>query len=93
MLGDFDSLPAAPNHPHVIVLNKEKDDTDMLAAIHEGLGQGYLTFRIYGGTGGRFDHTLANLQCLAYLAQNRGAWIFVRQGHRRHRHCGRHAGL
>lgn len=70
VLGDFDSLPAAPNHPHVIVLNKEKDDTDMLAAIHEGLGQGYLIFRIYGGTGGRFEHTLANLQCLAYLAQN-----------------------
>ena len=47
----------------------EKDDTDMLAAIRIGLLEGCQEFRIYGGMGGRLEHTLANLQCLIYLKQ------------------------
>ena len=56
----------------VIRLQCEKDETDGLAALQEGLKRGYTEFRIYAGTGGRFDHTLANIQCLIYL-KNRGA--------------------
>lgn len=70
VIGDFDSLNNIPTHPNTMTLNAEKDDTDMLAAIREGIKAGYSTFYIYCGTGGRIDHTIANLQVLAYLAQN-----------------------
>ena len=56
-----------------------KDDTDMLAAIKKGLELGYTDFRIYAATGGRFDHTLANIQCLLYL-KNRGAVGYLVDG-------------
>lgn len=42
-------------------LPAEKDDTDMLAAIKEGLAAGYRQFELYGALGGRIDHTLANI--------------------------------
>ena len=69
IIGDFDSLGAPPRHPHVIPLKKEKDETDMIAALSEGFSRGYRRFHIFGGTGKRLDHTLANLQALAWLAQ------------------------
>lgn len=68
IIGDMDSLSIKPSHPNLVVLPKEKDDTDMLAAITYGLEMGYRVFHLYGGTGGRLDHTLANIQCLAYLS-------------------------
>lgn len=68
VVGDFDSLSYVPERPGVIALKPEKDDTDMLAALKEGLKRGYETFYIYGGCGGRIDHTYANIQSLAYLA-------------------------
>ena len=79
IVGDFDSVQEsdmpqiveiakiAPDH--VVLLPTEKDDTDMLAAIRIGLLEGCQEFRIYGGMGGRLEHTLANLQCLIYLKQ------------------------
>ena len=76
VIGDFDSLNDAPSHPNTIALSPEKDDTDMLAAVREGIKAGYSVFHIYGGSGGRIDHTIANLQVLAYLAQN-GMWGFL----------------
>jgi len=69
-VGDFDSLAAPPTSGNVIVLPKEKDDTDMAAALREGEARGYKLFHLYGGTGGRLDHTLANIQLLAGLAEN-----------------------
>ena len=51
----------------------EKDDTDMMLAVKEGLAAGERVFHLYGGMGGeRTDHTIANLQTLLYLAR-RGA--------------------
>lgn len=69
VIGDFDSTGYRPDHPNVRQLPVEKDDTDMLFALRTGVAKGFRTFRLYGGTGGRLDHTLANIQCLAWLAR------------------------
>ena len=69
VLGDFDSLGRAPDHPHVLHLPVEKDDTDTFHAVKAGMERGYRQFVLHGALGGpRLDHTLANLQALAYLA-------------------------
>lgn len=70
VIGDFDTLHFKPQHPNVIALNIEKDDTDMLAAVREGIHAGYELFHIYCGTGGRMEHTIANIQLLSWLSQN-----------------------
>ena len=80
ILGDFDSISekeaegvaeiAKSEEDKVIILPVEKDDTDMLAAIKLGLSKGYQSFRIYGGMGGRIEHTIANIQCLLYLKEH-----------------------
>lgn len=70
VIGDFDSLDDVPSYPNTITLKAEKDDTDMLAAVREGIKAGYFDFHIYCGMGGRIDHTIANLQVLAYLSEN-----------------------
>lgn len=82
ILGDFDSVGEreaemiatlqAQGSRRLVRLPREKDDTDTIAALKEGLHRGYTEFCIYGGMGGRFDHTLANIQALLYL-RNHGA--------------------
>ena len=89
ILGDFDSVTEDEAKAvkvleqqipdRILRLPVEKDDTDMLAALKEGLKRGYKDFRIYAGTGGRFDHTLANIQCLLYL-KNRDAVGYLVDG-------------
>ncbi len=68
VIGDFDSLGYYPKDFDPIILPCEKDDTDMLSALKQGLAKGYETFYLYGGMGGREDHTVANIQLLYYLA-------------------------
>ena len=69
VIGDFDSLGYVPEHPNVIRLKPEKDDTDTACAIRAGLEQGFQRFIVYGGTGGRISHTIANIQLLCSLAK------------------------
>ena len=57
----------------MVLLPAEKDETDMLAAINEGLKRGCQDFRIYAGQGGRLEHTIANIQCLKYLKEQGAA--------------------
>ncbi len=77
IIGDFDSLGFSPDQQDVIWLDTEKDDTDMFAAVKEGLKAGLSSFHIYCGMGGRFDHSLANLQLLAYLsAENKQGFLY-----------------
>lgn len=89
IIGDFDSVSDGEREAiatleqeipeRIIRLKPEKDDTDMLAALKLALEKGYTEFRIYAGTGGRFDHTLANIQCLLYL-KNHGATGYLVDG-------------
>lgn len=69
VIGDFDSLGSVPEADNVIKLNPVKDITDMHAAIEIGIEKGFSEFVLYGATGGRLDHTLANLQLIASLSQ------------------------
>lgn len=79
LLGDFDSLGQVPDFDSVERVPVEKDDTDTMLALKKGLALGYRSFRIYGGTGGRLDHTLANLQSLLYLtAHGAIGWLYDR---------------
>lgn len=89
IIGDFDSVSDQEKEAvallqqeipeRVICLPTQKDDTDMLAALKYGLELGYRDFRIYAGTGGRLDHTFANIQCLLYL-KNHGACGYLVDG-------------
>ena len=67
IVGDFDSfrgeIPQGAK-----VLPAEKDVTDVYDAVVMGMKKGFETFVIYGGTGGRPDHTFANIQILSYIA-------------------------
>jgi len=72
VVGDFDSLGSAPDHPNVIKVSPIKDETDLGLAVAAGLERGYGTFYINGGLGGRLDLTLANIQTLVWLSK-RGA--------------------
>jgi thiamine pyrophosphokinase len=76
LLGDFDSLEIVPEHEHLIRHSPIKDDTDMALAVACGEEEGYRSFILYGGLGGRIDHTLANLQLLTALSRKGyRAWL------------------
>ena len=78
LVADFDSLDTVPEFGHILRLPVEKDDTDMVRAVKEGLTKGEKEFHLLGGMGGqRSDHTVANMQTLAYLAAH-GAkgWLY-----------------
>lgn len=76
VVGDFDSLPVPPAGVPVERHPVRKDDTDMMLAVKLGLQAGLDRFVLYGGLGGRLDHTLANIQTLHYLCR-RGARGFL----------------
>ena len=67
-VGDLDSSDAPPENCFAIKLNREKDETDTALAVREGLARGYREFKIYGGLGGRLDHSIANIQLIAELS-------------------------
>lgn len=82
LLGDFDSIEAgaAETDAEQLRYPVEKDDTDMLLAVKTGFERGYEVFVIYGGVGGRLDHTLANVQTLAYIARRGGRGYLMGNG-------------
>jgi len=70
VVGDFDSLGYVPEGETIVRHPAEKDDTDTMLAARIGLSRGYRAFLLLGGVGGRLDHTLANIQTLAFLREN-----------------------
>lgn len=80
LIGDFDSI----NRPveqqcETIVLPAEKDDTDTIAAIRLAVERGFQEIYLAGGTGGRLDHTIANLTALAWTVE-RGIRAYLLSG-------------
>lgn len=77
VVGDFDTLGYEPEHENVVRLQVMKDWTDTFVAMEKGVELGYGNFLFYGCLGGRLEHTVANLQHLAWLAE-RGltGWMY-----------------
>lgn len=73
VIGDFDSAKSVPpEEVRTLRLPVEKDETDTMSAVLVGLRLGMESFVLLGCLGGeRFDHSIANLNVLLYLA-NRG---------------------
>ncbi|MBQ5918856.1 MAG: thiamine diphosphokinase, partial [Lachnospiraceae bacterium] len=68
IIGDFDTVSSElvdkyekENKSTIIRLNPIKDDTDTQYAIKHAMSIGAKEIHIIGGTGGRFDHCLANV--------------------------------
>ena len=77
VLGDFDSLGRVPELPDVEVSPVRKDDTDSMLAARRALDIGGERLMFFGCLGGkRLDHTLANIQALAWCA-GRGAEAYL----------------
>lgn len=76
IIGDFDSLGYTPDSSNTIIYPVEKDDTDTILAVRLGFEKGYKSFRIFGGIGGRLDHTFANIQTASFIAENNGNAVF-----------------
>ena len=71
LIGDFDSMDQPTDFSHIRRVPVEKDDTDTMLAVKEGLSAGCGIFHLYGCTGGRrLDHTLASFQSLLYLRRH-----------------------
>ena len=71
LVGDFDSVKAVPEGIECVRHPTEKDETDTYLAYRIGVERGFFTFRVFGGVGGRADHTFANY-ALLLGAKNEG---------------------
>ncbi len=73
LMGDFDSYRGElPADIPVLRAPAEKDDTDTMLAVRYALEHGMDHIALYGATGGRIDHFLANLQAAAFVAEHGG---------------------
>lgn len=65
LMGDLDSI-SVPEDPSIetVVFPSEKDDTDTGICLQMALDNGYTDILILGGLGGRFDHTMSNIQLI-----------------------------
>ncbi|MCF0201886.1 MAG: thiamine diphosphokinase [Bacteroidaceae bacterium] len=67
IIGDFDSYERPETSVETIVLPREKDDTDSVFGVKEGIRRGFSDFVLIGMVGQRFDHTMGNVSILLKL--------------------------
>lgn len=74
IVGDFDSAKSKPPEGvRCVSLPVEKDVTDSMYAAMRGIARGFRSFVLLGCLGGvRQDHTIANIEVLAYILQHGG---------------------
>lgn len=77
VIGDFDSLGYVPKCSSLKIYPSGKDDTDTMLAVKHALSIGSERILIYGGLGGRLDHTIANIQTLAYIAKSGASGMLI----------------
>ena len=71
MIGDFDSLNIdLPDDINIVHYPSEKDDTDTMLCLKYALDRDFEEIVLIGGIGGRIDHTIANIQAMAYTLDN-----------------------
>ncbi len=77
VIADFDSFHGEiPSEIRTDAYPSVKDDTDTGLCVTHALENGYDDITIYGGIGGRLDHTIANLQTMKG-AKEKGADIRI----------------
>lgn len=85
VMGDFDSASAAAlawaekQQVEFIPYPPAKDKTDTQLAVEHAIKLGAQEIHLYGALGSRFDHSLANVQLLLYIAKL-GAYGLVSDG-------------
>ena len=80
LLGDMDSRVGSTNS-ETLTYPVKKDETDTHLAYLEGVRRGYTSFRVYGGVGGREDHTFANYSLLLYAKNRHHTMTLVGDGY------------
>ena len=70
LIGDMDSIEKLPEDVELVRHPVRKDETDTALAYLEGRQRGYESFTLIGCTGGRDDHTLANVALLLRAARD-----------------------
>lgn len=79
VMGDFDSLEPEEILPgmEVIRFPVEKDYTDAMIGVMEGLRRGCTLFYIYGALGGRQDHHFHNLMLPLFLREHNARGFLI----------------
>ncbi len=69
VIGDFDSLGYFPKGIRTSRFSAHKDKSDMELALERVKSRRYDAVVVFGATGGRLDHTIANLQLFTKFSQ------------------------
>lgn len=79
LIGDMDSSLHYKEFENIKteLLPVKKDDTDTMYCVKRALEMGFDNFMLLGATGGRIDHTLANLSVLLYLQSRNAKGVIV----------------
>lgn len=78
IIGDFDSAEVpTDSNAEILRFPTRKDDTDTFSCVKEALSRNFDEIIIFGGTGGRIDHTYANISLLSYIHSHNAKGILA----------------